>query len=126
MTHHPTTGGALRLPIPSVPVNNYQYGTRWDAAFAAKIAPLFDDMVVKVQALAKHFVPDVDKGYNPDEPRDDHGRWTTGGGSAKARLIFIMWHLILKEIMNITSLTISPMVLKSQNMICVPPHRIFV
>jgi hypothetical protein len=20
--------------------------------------------------------------YNPDEPRDDHGRWTTGGGSS--------------------------------------------
>ena len=75
-----------RLPVPKVPVTYHQTGTRWDAAFAIQIAPLFDDLAADAKVLAKRFAPDIGKEwhFNPDQPRDDHGRWSgpssDGGG----------------------------------------------
>ena len=67
-----------RLPVPKVQATYHQSGTRWDAAFAAQIAPLFDGLSADAKVLAKRFAPDIGKEwhFNPDQPRDDHGRWS--------------------------------------------------
>jgi len=47
---------------------------------------LYNSLKANAHFYAMRFPHIYGKGYNPDEPRDDHGRWATGGSSDNSDL----------------------------------------